>query len=475
MPYETQTEYASDSLYWPDAIYEEQDTRVGRYDGWLGAFVLFSIIFGPKTPNTSALSPLAFIDVVAVVLGLRMWIKSNRLYGGFLFTPRIRIFSIHILILTAVLVFATMMGIALGKYSFVKGAFYMPVILIRTIFIAAIMASLNLREKQIKQLATGMLAISLMTVILAFVQRYRPYYLAGFVERFYETKWHQLEIARTGMTARVVGTFGNTNVFGICMVILAVTSLVIGIYMKGLLRLVAISTFVILAAAILIATGSRTAFLALVMTTGILLLLSLRGKAKWPALILMILIGGMLFFALEHIDELPINPRIKAVLGGVRPIHETLYARYVMWEESIRRAKTSIIWGTGTSTETGSYITDNGYLYTLLLTGIMGLGTYLSMLGCLLIRGLKTLRIEHRPLQRAIILASFIVLIGHMIFEITGEFFWVVQYGALFGAFMGVLCGTSAQSIEDQYYSDYQDYELDESEGVAEMSFQEFI
>jgi hypothetical protein len=448
----TDSEYYSDDLSAQEQYFvSDEYTNIGRNDGWWAAFLLFSIIFGPRTSNTSPLSPLTFLDVVAVVFVLTRWLKAKRLYGGFLFSSRINIFSIHMLILTSVLVFSTMIGILLGNYSFVKGAFYMPVIFMRTICIAAIMASFNYGEKQIKQFAKGILFISLMTVLLAFIQRYRPYYLAGFIERFYKTKWYQLIISEGGAATRVVGTLGNTNVFGVSMTILATVSLAIGIYMKGLLKLAGIGIFVILAATALITTGSRTAFIGLMATTSVVFLLSLRGKAMLPVLILMVLIGGMLNFAIKHIDELPINPRIKTILAGGKSLNYNLYDRYELWQEGINEAKKSIIWGQGTSTEKEIFVSDNDYVYTLLLTGIIGLGTYLSMLFFLIIRGLRTLRLEHRPPQRAILLALFGVLIGHMLFEITGEFFWSAQYSPLFGAFMGVLCGLSSQ-ISEEYY-----------------------
>ena len=83
--------------------------------------------------------------------------------------------------------------------------------------------------------------------------------------------------------------------------------------------------------------------------------------------------------------------------------------------------------------------------------------------------------IRKRPLQRAAVLMPCMMLIEHMLFEMTGEFFWNVQYGTLFGAFMGLLCGTSTQSTEEQHSLNYQGYELDEPEGTEEMSFQESI
>ena len=106
---EAEIEYAEDGLLEPDAIYEEDSfAEVGRRDGWLAVLLLFSVIFGPRAPQESFLSPLRFSDVVIVLLVLSRWLKAKRFYGGFVFTRRVRVFSVSILILTALLVFSTM-------------------------------------------------------------------------------------------------------------------------------------------------------------------------------------------------------------------------------------------------------------------------------------------------------------------------------------------------------------------------------
>ncbi|MHC4460446.1 MAG: O-antigen ligase family protein [Planctomycetota bacterium] len=474
---EAETEYADDGLLEPDVIYDEDNfAEVGGHDGWLAALLLFSIIFGPRAPNTSILSPLQFVDVVVVLWVLCRWSKSLRLHGGFPFSRRIRIFSVYILILTGVLLFSTMVKIVEGEYSLVKGAFYMPLIFIRMIFIAAIMASFCFGEKQVKQFAKGILIISIMSVTLAFIQMFRYWYVSGLIELFYETEWTRLE--RIGIGTRVVGTFGNTNAFGASMAMLAAVSLAIAIHMKGPMKFVATGTFTILAIAVPITTASRTAFFALVIVSGISLLLSLRGRAVISVILLAMLMIGMFIFVRTYADKLPLHPRIKMFLGvggQTKTINEIMHARYLLWAESMRQAKESIIWGIGQTTEKVGLVTDNGYLHTLRITGIIGLGVYLLMLLSLFIRGIKGLHIEKRPFQRTVLLMSFVVLIIHMIFEITADFFWRVQYGAMFAAFMGLLCSLSREALDEKYYSDYYDYELAESGDVEKESFQEII
>ena len=132
-----------------------------------------------------------------------------------------------------------------------------------------------------------------------------------------------------------------------------------------------------------------------------------------------------------------------------------LHARYLLWERSMREAKESIVFGVGIS-KTIYQTTDNGYIMTLLRTGIIGLSVYISMLAALFIRGIKALRIEKRPYQRIVLLTSFVVLINHMIFELTGDFFWSVELSAILSAFIGLLCGSSRQALEENYYQNQQ-------------------
>ena len=392
-----------------------------------------------------------------------MFSYRNRLFGWFMMT------------MAFVLLLSMATNIAAGRYAFFIKDFYQPIVFIRMIFIAAIMASFHFGEKQVKQFVKGILIISLMSVILAFIQKFRYWYVSGLVERFYAIEWTRLE--KIGIGARVVGTFGNPNHFGLCLVMLAAVSLAIAINMKGLMRLLAIGTYACLGLAVLITTASRTSLIAFLMISAISLLLSLRGRAKWSAMVLIVLLGSVLIFVYTNIDKLPLHPRMKALLGGggeTKSINEIMQARYLMWERSVREAKESIIFGVG-QRKGIIQTTDNGYIIMVLRTGIVGLCVYLLMLLSLFIRGIKGLHIEKRPFQKTVLLTSFIVLINHMIFEMTGDFFWAVQYSAIFAAFMGLLCSLSREALDEKYYSDYYDYELSESGDIEKESFQEII
>jgi len=458
MFYEAEAEYAEDGLLEPDAIYgEDRFAEVVKRDGWLAALLLFSLIFGPRTAARALLPPMRFSDIIIFYLVLSRWLKSNRLYGGFVFSYRNRLFGWFMIVMAFLLLFSTAINITAGRYQFFIKDFYQPIVFIRMIFIAAIMASFYFGEKQVKQFTVGILIISLMSVILAFIQRFGYWYVSGFVERFYAVEWTTLEKIRIG--TRVVGTFGNPNYFGLCLVMLAAVSLAVAINMKGLMKVLAAVTFVSLGAAVLITTASRTALIAFLMITAVSLLLSLRGRAVIPVILLAILMIGIFIFVRAYADILPLHPRVKFIIGSgeQKSISSILHARYLLWEKSVREAKESIIFGVGMS-KLGWQLTDNGYIIMLLRAGIVGLCVYLLMLLSLFIRGLKALHIEKRPFQRTVLLTSFVVLINHMIFELTGDFFWSVQYSAIFAAFMGLLCGMSNQLRLERRYGEYDDF-----------------
>ena len=467
MSYEAVTKYTEDGLLGPDAIYEEDSFgQVGKRDGWLAALLFFSLIFGPRTEPLGLLPPMRFADIVIVLLVLSRWIKSTRLYGGFVFSYRNRVFSWFMLVMAFLLLFSTMINVTAGRYQFFIKDFYQPVVFIRMILIASITASFYFGERQVKQFAMGILIISLMSVVLAFIQKFRYWYVSGLVERFYAVKWTVLE--EKGIGARVVGTFGNPNHFGLCLVVLAAVSLAIAINMKGLMRLLAIGIFAGLGAAVLITTASRTALIAFLMITAISLLLSLRGRAVIPVVLLTMLMIGMFIFARAFADVLPLHPRMKFIIGvgEEKSIGALLQARYLLWERSMREAKESIVFGVGMS-KTTYQTTDNGYIIMLLRMGIIGLSIYISMLAALFIRGVKALRIEKRPYQRTVLLASFIVLINHMIFELTGDFFWSVENSAILSAFIGLLCSLSRQALDENYYQGEDYYGGEEENGIA--------
>ncbi len=436
--------------------YQEHE-YVGKYDGWLAALLIASLIFGPRSSPGASLPPIRFSDFVILFLLITRWSKAVRLYGGMFFSSRIRPFSVPILVLMVNLVFATALAMVSGRYIFIIKDFFPPIVLLRMITIAAIMASLSLGERQVRQMAVGIIFLSVLVVILAFCQKFAAYSVSGYVKRFYAIQWERLEIEETGYGSRVVGTFGNANVFSGCMVILAASSLAIAINMKGLLKPLAIGTYVGLGAAILITAASRTGFISLVLVSGITAMMSFRGRARLSSGAGMFLIILLYLFVRANIDDLPLNPRMKAVFGVGPKMSEIMESRYEMWRKSARLVLESPILGVGSS-KMIDQTTDNGYVMTLMRTGIVGILVYISMLIGLLVRAIRSFLVTERPYEKTILLIALMAIVNHMILEMTGDYFWVIQYGAIFAAFAGLLCGVADQRKIERSMENYQTY-----------------
>ena len=93
--------------YKNDLSYEAalEDDSFCKNDGWWAAFLVFAIIFGPQTKTFAILPPIRFDDFVIVFLLAARWLKALRLYGGFLFSPRIRPYSVSMLALIFIMCF----------------------------------------------------------------------------------------------------------------------------------------------------------------------------------------------------------------------------------------------------------------------------------------------------------------------------------------------------------------------------------
>jgi O-antigen ligase len=421
---------------------EEVDTG-GRFDGWYAAFLLFMLVFGPSTAPGESLPPIRSSDAVILILLLSRWLKSSRLGGGFLFSRRVRVFSIPMLWISAVLVLATVLQIGTGDSSFFIKDFFTPVALVRMAFIAAIMASFDFNERHIQQFCKGFVLVALLSIALAMVQRYYPHTLAGFVEQYYATALRSLEIKSKGTQTRVVGTLGNANVFAGYLVMMAAGCLAIVIFSKRLIRLVALAAYLGLAGAVVLATASRTGIISLTIVTGAELLLSMQGRARWSAMVIIVMLTPVFLTVREQAYSLPLNPRTQALIAGKEgAVGDGIQSRFRLWTRSWEEAKSSILFGVG-SRKASYQITDNGYLYTLLKCGLLGLIPYVMMLILLLLRGVRAYFAERDRAYRLSIAFGTAIVLSHAIFEFTGDFFWNIGYGAFVAALIGMLCGAT--------------------------------
>jgi O-antigen ligase len=421
---------------------------VGRWDGWWAAFLVFSSIFGPQTGAFAVLPPVRFVDFVIVFMLLWRWVRSSRLYGGFILSPRIAMFTYFMLALTFVTVLSMGVNYAIGRNPFFVKDLYTPLTFIRMILIAAIAASFNFQEKQIRQLMKGILAVGAFSVIFAFFQKYDIFGAIALTDRLYPTPSEFKMLAGTG--ERVSGTFGNPNQFGGCLVMLGAVALAFSINAKGLMRYISIAVFLSTGAAVIMTSASRTALFGYLTVSGISFVLSLRRGSRLPAFLSMIILVAAITFVSKHLYTFGVHQRVQEIFSRDKtPLAEAASARRAMWINSLRQAAESPIIGVG-PTKYFIQTTDNGYIYMILQIGVIGLLVYLAMLLSLFLRGIRGFFLTVSPYRKAAMLAVTMVMVNHAIFEITGEFFWVVKYGEIWAVFAGMLCGLSNQIRNEQ-------------------------
>jgi O-antigen ligase len=320
------------------------------------------------------------------------------------------------------------------------------------ILIGAIAASFKLHRRQIGQFIIGIFFISLFSLILAFCQQYNVRIVLAIANRLYPMPAQDMI---TYAASRVTGTFANPNAFGGSLTMLSALVLPFAVNIKGLTRYILVPIFIGLGAAILITTASRTSLLGYLAISGLSLVLSLRKGSRFPAFLVMIVIMGTIMFVRGHVYELSLQQRIQDLVTGEKASTLEGYRnRLAIWVDNIKMAKDSLLWGVG-PTKAVATTADNGYLFTLVRLGIFGLLIYLLMLFRLLIRGIRTFFCELSPYKKALMLSLTMVLANHIVFEITGEFFWNVKYGAVFSVFLGVLGGLIAQIEDERKYADY--------------------
>ena len=462
MIYEKTISYEQNELLQPDyAAQEEISFQADKNGGWWITFLLGSILFGPVIVVSRTLPPFRLDDLVILLMLAIRWNKSRYLHGGFMFSYRVRLFTLFILAITLEICFSTMVSVLIGRFQFFYKDLFIPIVFIRMAIIAAIAASFVLEERQINQILKGTIILSLLSVLLAFAQKMGPLASSPLMNKLYTFEGSgqlQVQLMHETGRARVIGTFGNPNVFAGSLVMLCAILISFAINSKGFKKYSSIATFLTLVAAILFTTGSRTSIAGLFVISSCTLVLSLRKGTRLKAIIYLALFVVMVIFIQKNIEYLPVNVRLKEILQGTTGggTLVSFHTRWAMWMKSFHQAEKSLLFGVGASKGI-EQITDNGYFYTLLRIGLVGLGTYIIMTISLFVSGLRAFALSSSPLKRASLLAFTMVVVNSAVFEMTGEFFWNIRYGGMFGMIMGLLCGLSYQIKDEYQYAAYDD------------------
>lgn len=422
-------------------------------DGKIAAFLLFLLVFGPDIIITRSLPPFRVVDIVILILLLSRFEKSHYLHSGFIFSKRSRIVTSHLAIFTfTVLLSFGVNTMVLNRYPFFYKDLFTPIVFIRMMLIAAVFGSFSMGERHIKHLIFGVLLISFLMAAVAFGQKFKVSGVIPLIQGLYPASQAQMHtLGREILFSRVTGTFGNPNVFGGATVMISAFLLNCSLHLKGTIRGFCFSSYLLLAVVLIVTTGSRTSLIGLAAITVLSVLFSLRrGSTKTAVFVgsILLLLALILPTFLPHI---PVNPRLQKFMTDQQSAmdSQSLLTRIKMWNSRWNLVKGSILIGRG-PTKTETQLTDNGYLYTLFRVGLLGLIVYLSMLGNTFIKGLTTLRKVDNKFRRGALLGLTLVIVNHAVFEMTGEFFWNIRYGALLSAMMGLLCAVCADVSFDR-------------------------
>ena len=337
---------------------------------------------------------IRFDDILLIVIGLGWFAKTavRKELGLFLRTPLNRPIAYYIVLCLV----STLVGFAMGRVDLKTGFFY--VIKYFEFFIIYFMAVNHLRDKeQIKRFVAAMLVVCVVICVVAILQ-----------------------IPAGGrVTAPFEGEVGEPNTLGGYLVLMLSITLGLLVTSDSMKRKAFLGILTILIAISLLATLSRSSWLAM---GPMLLALIYFSKRK------MVIIVPLVIFVLVTPFVMPKAVRERALytvtqqrhieqleIGGVR-IDTSTSARLVTWKEVLTRDFVKHpLFGYGV---TGYAFVDAQYPKVLIETGILGLIAFLSLLFFIYKNALSTYRNSSDPFFSGIslgYLAGFIAMVVHAI------------------------------------------------------------
>lgn len=426
--------------------------RLTRNDGWWASVLLLGLVFGPEVIVNPALPPFRIADFVILVLLVLRLRSSPTLYGGYLFSYRIRRLVVWMGLFILMLVGSTALNTASGRYPFYYKNLFFPIVFVRMVLVSVIAASFYWGPRQQRQFFKGLFLIAGLCMVIAVAQKRGMGFITAWVDRLYLASEAQIVgQARESEISRVTGTFGNPNVFSGILVMLSASFWAITIQLRSY---VAFAVFIALGLTVLTTTGSRTGLFGYFLVASAGVILSMRKGSRIYAVVFLIFFVAVSLLVLPAIiDALPVNPRVKEFVFTPSGVLEGLRSRISIWQDAFAVAAESPLIGVG-ATKTVDQLTDNGYVQTYLRMGFLGLLIYLGMLVMLFRTGFTGWRCAITGWQRGLILGAFLVLINHCLFEWTGDFFWHIRYGAVLAAFLGILCGCARQLAVESAYAE---------------------
>ena len=355
-------------------------------------FLLGGDILGRGTGGRGV--TIRFDDILLIVIGFGWFAKTaiRKELGLFLRTP----LNIPIAFYITVCIVSTLVGFAMDRVNLKTGLFY--VIKYFEYFIVYFMAANHLRDKkQIKRFVAAMLVICMVICVIA-----------------------MLQIPAGGrVTAPFEGEIGEPNTLGGYLVLILSITLGLLVTSDSMKRKTFLGILTVLIAISLLATLSRSSWLAM---GPMLLALIYFSKRKMviivPVVIIVLIVPLIMPHAVKDRALFTVAQRKHAgqvEIGGVR-LDTSTSARLVTWKEVLTRdfVKHPLV-GYGV---TGYAFVDAQYPKILIETGILGLIAFLSLLFYIYKNALSTYRNTSDPFFSGIslgYLAGFIAMVVHAI------------------------------------------------------------
>ena len=336
---------------------------------------------------------LRFDDVLLLVVGLGWFAKSatKKELGLFLETPLNRPIAYYII---ACLI-STLIGFAMGRLNLKTGLFF--VLKYFEYFIVYFMAVNHLKDKeQIKRFVIFMLAVCMVICVIAILQ-----------------------IPAGGrVTAPFEGEVGEPNTLGGYLVLMLSITLGLLVTSDSMKRKTFLGILVILIAISLLATLSRSSWLAI---GPMLLTLIYFSKRKLALVVPLVIIVLVLPFIMPHaVKERAlftvtqrIHPGQQVEIGGIR-LDTSTSARVNAWKRILTTEFIEHpIFGSGV---TGYGLVDAQYPRVLVETGILGLIAFLTLIFSIYKHALSIYRNTSDPLFGGLslgYLAGFVAMLVH--------------------------------------------------------------
>lgn len=206
-------------------------------------------------------------------------------------------------------------------------------------------------------------------IIISIIEYINPFNINLLIGKIYSVPYYHLD-AMVSATKRIVVTGGDPNIGGFI-----VTYFLVYYYLKTLMhrnyRYILMTILLLLC---VIATSSRTIFLATLFICGFMGVFNKNIKMK-ILIVILIVSGILILFSSEKFQYLTVGLKQLSTGDNV-----SMNIRYLIWEKNLNYFKSSMLLGWGPAKAIHDTVVDGEYVFFLVRYGIIGISIYLLLL-----------------------------------------------------------------------------------------------